>query len=307
MGRNAGSRVGVWAGLVGLLGGFACGETTSDVATLPSTDGGAFDATGTPSVTVDGEAPRPVDAGRDAAQPVDAGSDAADDAGAVYASCKAALAATPGAPDGVYTIDPDGAGAQAPIPVWCDMTTDGGGWTLGLVRNSVDVGLHPTFASGYVGLPALAIDPKVASSVAMGTPALAGWIDLNAFAYTDLVLEGFTAGASTFRSSAIAKATLRIPFGQPGYYLYDDANGYFWCGGPKTYTDDGAGQVDTPNGAPVDCKGHTSLGDGWDFGGAGANTNLTACGGGSSLMKTGPAQGFVGYPTPGAAHAFWVR
>jgi phage terminase large subunit-like protein len=32
--------------------------------------------------------------------------------------------------DGVYTIDPDGAGAQAPLNVYCDMTSDGGGWML---------------------------------------------------------------------------------------------------------------------------------------------------------------------------------
>ncbi len=44
-------------------------------------------------------------------------------------SCAAILAANPGAPSGNYTIDPDGAGGNAPFITHCDMSTNGGGWT----------------------------------------------------------------------------------------------------------------------------------------------------------------------------------
>jgi cysteine-rich repeat protein len=46
-------------------------------------------------------------------------------------SCKHILAEVPNSPNGVYRIDPDGAmGQNASQQVLCDMTTDGGGWTM---------------------------------------------------------------------------------------------------------------------------------------------------------------------------------
>ncbi len=54
------------------------------------------------------------------------------------ASCKDILTKAPLSKDGYFWIDVDGPGGGNSFQVWCDMSTDGGGWTRGMVMIAGD-------------------------------------------------------------------------------------------------------------------------------------------------------------------------
>jgi hypothetical protein len=177
---------------------------------------------------------------------------------------------------------------------------------LGFLRNSAATGSQGDFGAGEVGLDGLALGPEAASITATGVMA---WFDLNDHAWTELRLAAYASGAETYRSRDIPREELRVAFGDDGYLLYGGASGYYWCGGDAAYTDAGVGAVNNPDGAYTDCKGHGSLGSGWDFSEYDyGNAGLTLCGGdGSAFLAATWGGSWISYGTPGGAQAIWVR
>lgn len=56
----------------------------------------------------------------------------------VPADCSEIKLGNPAAPSGAYMIDPDGAGGVAAFTAYCDMVTDGGGWTIVAAMSGAD-------------------------------------------------------------------------------------------------------------------------------------------------------------------------
>ena len=69
----------------------------------------------------------------------------------VMTSCAAVLAANPAAASGVFTIDPDGSGPNAPFAAYCDMTTDGGGWILMATLHTTNVFTTSNVTADWAG------------------------------------------------------------------------------------------------------------------------------------------------------------
>jgi hypothetical protein len=91
-------------------------------------------------------------------------------------TCNTLLGAIPSTPTGTYVIDLDGDGPSTPFQAQCDMTWQGGGWTLihstnGLGVSSMTAGLVTLNSGTYMPVATLELLALLSSQVHMRTPS----------------------------------------------------------------------------------------------------------------------------------------
>jgi len=107
-------------------------------------------------------------------------------------NCKDIINYYPMSPSGVYTIDPDGTGVSPSISCYCDMDTDGGGWTLVLNylhKGGTDPALK-TFSSSLPLLGSTSLGTDESNSTTTWGHVTPAYLKL--FTFTELRFYGST-------------------------------------------------------------------------------------------------------------------
>jgi len=197
--------------------------------------------------------------------------------------CEAILTADSTSTDGVYTIDLDGTGTSS-FEVWCDMTTDGGGWTLfwwyegtgGATMSGVTDTLGESElwdcdpSSDVQCLSPMPISSPTELLVTNQTGNWAVWEFDSSNDTSNNILDAFTSQTPVTRSTSAACGDAWEPVAQDGTmtddpYVCDENNNSdpgcdcFWydsySGVYSFYLDDDTGWAETAFGAGYDNSG----------------------------------------------------